>query len=117
VGAGVAALAVLAFLAFLVLRPDGGGSASDLGSLAIVDGERLNPPFEVTRDGADVLINGVLAQSLAPVENASSVGAPSAADDVFTIVEQAAQAADDAESLEAAFTAALALLETHPATF
>src|SRR5690606_32061844 len=107
--AGIALL-VLVALGVFALMPGGGSDAGDLSPLVIVDGERLDPPYEVTRNGADVLVNNVLAQSLAPVTNNSTVGSPAAGDDVFTIVEQAGQASDAAGSGDAGADAALALL-------
>ncbi len=113
--AGGVALLVLVALGVFALMPGGGSDAGDLSPLVIVDGERLDPPYEVTRSGADVLVNDVRAQSLAPVTNTSTVGAPAAGDDVFTIVEQAGQASDAAGGGDAGADAALALLAAHPA--
>jgi hypothetical protein len=66
-----------------------GGDSEPEAGLVIVDGERLEAPFKVTVDGAEVSVNGILAASLAPLYTADIEVAQAAGNDVYDIVDQA----------------------------
>ena len=115
--AAAALVALLVAVMIVVLVFSGGGSPSAREGFVILDGERLDAPFEVRVEGFVITVNGVAGPRVGPIEVEAEDAPPQAPDnDGFAMAAQAREAYLAAGGGDAGLAAAELLLRSHPAS-